>query len=418
MKDKLLEMAILRIQTLGPFQAWRQQEILTWPTQKCKALFQILLVEPGRLVSTDQILEYLWPDLPPRKAQNNFWVTVSQLRRVLQPDLLPRVRSAYIHKQGEGYRFNSESDYWLDGDEFATHFAAAQSATDLTARIPAWEAARILYQGDYLEDEPYAEWAQFPRTQWRRRYEQLLSNLAEAYGRNGRFQQAITYCREILMLDNANETAYRLLMRCHAALGDRATALKVYDEAVQALQDEIGVDPMPETAELARQIKLPEGDWRLETEIWAISSPQSPISPPFVGRGKEVDQITRLLTQTTAERGQMALIVGESGIGKSRLVQETTVLARRQEFHLLIAHCYQVEQTMPYQPLIDLARQMMARDDRWQQLAPVWLRELAVLVPEMGEVAAAATAVAPPSDEPDESRQGRLFQAIFHLFSN
>jgi len=417
MEDKLFETAILRIRILGPFQAWHQQEILTWPTQKSKSLFQILLVEPGRLVSTDQIQEYLWPDLPPRNAQNNLWVTVSHLRRVLQPDLQPRARSAFIHKQGEGYRFNSKSFYWLDGDAFATHLAAAQATTDLTARITAWDSARILYQGEYLEDEPYAEWAQFPRMQWRRRYEQLLVNLAQAHGRNGRFQQAIIHCREILTLDNTNENAYRLLMRCHAALGERATALKVYDEVVQVLQNEIGVDPMPETAELARQIKLPGEDWRPEIEILAISSPKSPISSPFVGRGVEIGQFTQLLTQAAAGQGQMALITGEPGIGKSRLVQETAVLAHRQGFHLLSAHCYQVEQSMPYQPLIDLARQVMARDDCWQQLAPVWLRELAILVPEVGEVAAAATTVATPSDEPDENQQGRLFQAIFHLFA-
>ncbi len=93
MEEKQLETAGLRIQTLGPFQVWQQQEILTWPTQKSKALFQILLIEPGRLVPTDQILEYLWPDLSPRKAQNNLWVTVSQLRRLLQPDLPPRAHS-------------------------------------------------------------------------------------------------------------------------------------------------------------------------------------------------------------------------------------------------------------------------------------------------------------------------------------
>ncbi|MBC8504943.1 MAG: AAA family ATPase [Anaerolineales bacterium] len=417
MENKFIETAILRIQTLGPFQTWRHQEILSWPTQKNKSLFQILLVEPGRHVPTDQILEYLWPDLPPRKAQNNLWVTVSQLRRVLQPDLQPRARSAYIHKQGEGYIFNSESDYWLDGDAFAIHLASAQSATDFITRITAWDAARILYKGDYLEDELYAEWAQIPRTQWRRRYDQLLINLAQAYGRNGRFQQAITHCREILTLDTTNETAYQLLMRCHAALGERATALKVYDEAVQALQDEIGVNPMPETAELARQIKLPEGDWRLETEIWAISSSQSPISSLFVGRGAEIDQFTRRLTQAAAGQGQIVLITGEAGIGKSRLVQETAVLAHRQGFHLLNAHCYQVEQTMPHQPLVDLIRQVMACDDLWHQLAPVWLHELAVLVPEVGEVVASATTVATLPDEPDENQQGRLFQAIFHLFA-
>jgi DNA-binding SARP family transcriptional activator len=399
MEDKLSETAVLRIKMLGSFQAWRQQEILTWPTQKSKALFQILLIDPGRVVLTDQLLEYLWPALPPRNALNCLWVTVSQLRRVLQPDLPPRVRSTYIHKQVEGYLYNSDSNFWLDCSAFATHLAAgAQSITDLTACIAAWDAARILYRGDFLEDEPYAEWAQIPRIQWQRRYKQLLINLAEAHGRNGRFQQAITHCREILTLDNANETAYRLLMRCHAALGDRSTALKVYEEAVRALQDEIGIDPMPETAELARQIQQLEGDWKLEIAQSSIST------------------FGRLLTQITTGQGQMALIAGEPGIGKSRLVQETSVLARRQGFHILSVHCYLVEQSMPYQPLIDLARQVMAHDNCWRRLAPIWLRELAVLVPEMGDVAASATAVSPPLDEPGEKPQGRLFQAIFHLF--
>jgi predicted ATPase/DNA-binding winged helix-turn-helix (wHTH) protein len=417
MEDKLFETANLRIKMLGPFQAWCQGVILTWPTQKCKALFQILLIEPGRLIPTDQLLEYLWPDLPPRKAQNNLWVTISQLRRVLQPDSPPRLRSTYIHKQGDGYRFNTQSEYWLDGDEFATHLAAAQSATNLTERINIWEAARVLYQGDYLEDEPYAEWAQLPRTQWRRRYEQLLLNLAQANGQNKRFQEAISFCHELLTLDNTNETSYRMLMRCHAALGDSANALKVYDEAVQALQDEIGVDPMPETAELARQIKSPPGERRLETEIWGVSSLQSPASTPFVGREVESEQLTQVLKKAATGQGQIALVTGEPGIGKSRLVHETTTLARSGGFHLLSANCYQVEQTMPYQPLIDLARQVMARDDRWQQLAHIWLHELAVLVPEMSEASAAATG-APPSEEPDESQQGRLFQAIFHLIAN
>ena len=118
MKGNSLDTAVLQIQALGYFQVRHQQELLEWPTQKSKALFQILLIEPGKLVPTDQLLEHLWPDLPPIKAKNNLWVTVSQLRRVLEPGLPARVRSAYIHKQGEGYCFNTESDYWLDCESF------------------------------------------------------------------------------------------------------------------------------------------------------------------------------------------------------------------------------------------------------------------------------------------------------------
>jgi predicted ATPase/DNA-binding SARP family transcriptional activator len=411
MEDNLQETAILRIQVLGQFQVWHQRELLIWPTHKSKTLFQILLIEPGRLIPTDQLMEYLWPDLTINKAKNNLWVTISQLRHVLEPDLPARAHSAFIIKQGEGYRFNSESDYWLDCETLATDLTASQSAANLNESIEAWEAARILYQGNYMEDEPYAEWVQFPRTQWRRRYEQLLFNLAQAHGRSGEYQQAINYCHEILALNNTKESTYRLLMQYHAALGERPTALQVYNEAVQVLRDELGVEPMPETDELARQIQKLEGEWKLE-----IVEP--PVSTPFVGRGKEVTQITQLLTQTSTNHGQVMLITGEPGIGKSRLIREMTILANRQGFQSLSAQCYQVEQTMPYQPLIDLVRQIIGCGDHWRQLAPVWLRELAVLVPEIGEVAASATGVVLPSDDLDENKQVRLFQAIFNLFAN
>jgi predicted ATPase/DNA-binding SARP family transcriptional activator len=411
MEDNLLETAILRIQVLGQFQVWHQRELLIWPTHKSKALFQILLIEPGRLIPTDQLMEYLWPDLSIRKAKNNLWVTISQLRHVLEPDLPARAHSAFIIKQGEGYRFNSESDYWLDCETLATYLTASQSAANLNESIEAWETARILYQGNYMEDAPYAEWVQYPRIQWRRRYEQLLTNLAEAYGQNGSFRHAITHCLEILTLDNTNETVYRLLMRCHASLDERGAALKVYNEAVQILQDEIGVDPMPETIELARQIEQLEGDWRIEIG-------QTQVSSPFVGRRKEIDLFNQLLTQTDTSQGRVLIFTGEPGIGKTRLIQETTRLASRKGFLSLTAQCYQMEKALPYQPLIDLVRQMMEYDHSWQQLAAVWLRELALLVPEMEETAGVALTIQPPSDELDESHQGRLFQAIFHFFAN
>lgn len=411
MKGNSLDTAVLQIQVLGHFNVRHQQKLLEWPTQKSKALFQILLIEPGRLIPTDQLLEYLWPDLPPIKAKNNLWVTVSQLRRVLEPSLPARARSAYIGKKGEGYYFNTESDYWLDCESFAKNLIVSQSGTNLNDSISAWEAAHSLYRGDYMEDEPYAEWVQSTRMQWQRRYQQLLTNLTDAYGKNGSFDRAITHCRTILALDKTNENAYRLLMRCHASLGERGAALNVYNEAVQTLQDEIGVDPMPETMELARQIEQLEGDWKFEIG-------QTQASSPFVGRRKEIDLFTQVLTQTAIGQGRVLIFTGEPGIGKTRLIQETTRLGSQNGFQSLAAQCYQMEQALPYQPLIDLARQMMENDHDWQQLAPFWLRELALLVPEMEEVAAAAMTTEPQADELDESQQGRLFQAIFHLFKN
>jgi DNA-binding SARP family transcriptional activator len=410
--------ATLRIQLLGSFQVWQQEEILTWPTKKSRSLFQILLIEPGKLVPTDLLFEYLWQELPPNKAQNNLWVTVSQLRRVLQPDLPAHTRSAYILKKDEGYCFNSESDYWLDSEEVATQITSGRSAPDLLKRITALESARSLFHGDYLEDEPYAEWTQFPRILWQRRYEQILVDLAESYGQNGHFQQASELCREILSLDSANESACRLLMRCLVSLREVPAALKVYDDIVHTLRNEFDIDPMSETTDLLHQIHQVERGGELEIKDWTFSSIESAVSTPCVGRGREISQFSKLLSQTSAGKGQTVVVSGEAGIGKSRLIQEMTILAHQQGYQTFNAQCFEVEQTLPYQPLINLVRQIITNDNRWQTLAPVWLRELAVLVPEMEEVASSATTLVPSLDELDESQQGRLFQAICHLFAN
>jgi tetratricopeptide (TPR) repeat protein len=174
---------------------------------------------------------------------------------------------------------------------------------------------------------------------------------------------------------------------------------------------------MPETIELASQIQQLDGDWTVVNKDWAAPPVQPQSSPPFVGRGNEINRLTQLLALSAAGQGQLALISGEPGIGKSRLVEETAIVARQQGCQLLIAHCYQVEQSMPYQPLIDLLSQVMARDASWQRLDPIWLRELVVLVPEMGAAAAASTAAANLADEPDENRQVRLVQAFSHFFA-
>jgi len=412
----MLDPAALRIQLLGPFQAWRQQAVLVWPTKKCKALFQILLIEPGKLVPADLLMEYLWPDLSPDRAKNNLWVTVSQLRRVLQPGSPKNTRFDFIQKKGEGYYFNSESDYWLDIEEVATFLTSAQSVPGIHHQIKVLESARALFLGDYQEDEPYAEWTQFPRMQWQRRHKQILIDLAEAYGQNGHFRQASELCYEILSLDRTHESACRLLMSCLVSLGEIPAALRVYEDVVQTLRSDFDIEPMPETTDLLHKIHQLERGEDLEIQDWTLSSSETGISTPCVGRGNEISQFSKLLSQASAGQGQTVIVSGEPGIGKSRLIQEMTFLAHQQGFQAFNAQCFEVEQTLPYQSLINLVRQMITNDNQWQMLAPVWLRELAVLVPEIEEVAFSATTPAPLLDDLDENHQGRLFQAIYHLF--
>lgn len=84
--------------------------------------------------------------------------------------------------------------------------------------------------------------------------------------------------------------------------------------------------------------------------------PPSILCPVLIGRDAQVAALTRLLDLARNGQGQIALISGEAGIGKSRLVAEATKLAAAQGFTLLQGNCFEPDRMLPYAPLIDLLR--------------------------------------------------------------
>jgi DNA-binding SARP family transcriptional activator len=413
-------MATLRIQTLGMFRVWRHDELLpdtVWPTNKCKALLKILLLARGRYLPADRLMEYLWPDLSPGSAQNSLWVAISQLRRVLQPNLPRRGSSNYIITSREGYAFNTESDYWWDIEAFLQQARAARVTEKLDARVEALAAARTLYCGPFLEEDAYEDWATATREQLSEEFLALSLDLADGYARQGRYQLAINLCLEMLAQDATREAAYRGLMRYHYHAGEQAAALKAYEECKRMLLDELGVPPMPETTELFEQIlrgEVPGAEQYLTPLAVPVTPAFSLSRTPLVGRNAEYGQLVSAITQTAAGRGHVVLLEGEPGIGKSRLVEEAGRFAQDQGLRLLFTKCYQLEQVMPYQPVIDLLHQALEQVPA-QTLAGVpvaFLSDVATLVPEMTEV---FPNLPPSLPGLDETRQARLFGALTQL---
>ena len=79
----------------------------------------------------------------------------------------------------------------------------------------------------------------------------------------------------------------------------------------------------------------------------------SVICPVFIGRENDLHLLDRLILQSKGGNGQIALISGEAGIGKSRLVREAKVRASPGTL-ILEGHCFQTESALPYAPLLDL----------------------------------------------------------------
>lgn len=134
------------------------------------------------------------------------------------------------------------------------------------------------------------------------------------------------------------------------------------------------------------------------------------ISPLLIGRASDLNLLQELLEQSR-QQGQIILVSGEAGIGKTRLAAELISHAQQNEILYLQGNCYEQDQPLPYAPLIDLLRNYIAARslDTPIQVSP----ELLSLLPEF------STRADPPLQflEPDQHKK-RLFHAILEFVSS
>jgi predicted ATPase len=147
----------------------------------------------------------------------------------------------------------------------------------------------------------------------------------------------------------------------------------------------------------------------------------SPIDSPFIcpvliGREPQLALLDRQIARAADGQGQVALIAGEAGVGKSRLVAEAKTRAIAQGFTVLQGRCFEPDRALPYAPLCDLLRSYMAAlasDAMAQALGPM-APQLASLLPELLPT---IPDLAPlPALDPEQERR-RITQALVQFFS-
>src|SRR5689334_10851896 len=84
------------------------------------------------------------------------------------------------------------------------------------------------------------------------------------------------------------------------------------------------------------------------------------VCPVLIGRERQLDLLSRLVDQARTGQGQTALIAGEAGIGKSRLIAELKPAATRQGLTILQGRCFEPDRVLPYAPLLDLLPSWLA----------------------------------------------------------
>ena len=166
-----------------------------------------------------------------------------------------------------------------------------------------------------LTDAPeFGAWLEARRAERSAAERVHLRTQIEALTAAGDHRQALTLAEQLIQRDPSGETGYRLLMQAHYLAGDRAAARATYERCARMLERDIGVQPSAATLALRATIEQASTDapHPVHTAV-----PASVLRPPrLVGRARELARLTHAW-----DAGQIALVCGEAGMGKSRLLQ-------------------------------------------------------------------------------------------------
>ncbi|MPY66403.1 AAA family ATPase [Deinococcus sp. SDU3-2] len=305
--------------------------------------------------SRSRLAGLLWPDTPEAAARNNL---VHLLRRVAKshhPDLVQAGEAVAL---GGGL----ESDVGAWGGTGASG--------------PESVPGGVLLDGLAFDDQPdLAEWL----LAWRERLDLArsgrLAHAATVAEEAGDLEGAIRLARDLIDLDPLSEDAHRRLMRLLYLAGDRPAALKAYHRCRDVLERNLGVEPLPETRELARLID--RGAVEAPSVPKMPTIPLSVLRPPvLVGREREWARM-----EQAWERGQCILLVGPAGTGKTRLMQD--FLASKGTALWLEARPGDAQS--PYAATARMVRRTLG-EPRDLEALPPWARQaLYPLVPELLE---------------------------------
>jgi DNA-binding SARP family transcriptional activator len=401
-----MQEAGLEYRVLGPLEVVGDDGPLALGGAKQRALLALLVLNANRVVSRERLVDALWGDDPPETAVTSIQVYVSRWRKVLPPDTLVT--------RAPGYLLAAKPEQ-IDLFRFESLVAEARGATPQRAAT-LLRGALALWRGPALGGLALESSA---RTESDRLEDLRLAALEERIEADLALGRQAELVGELQTLIGDNPHRERLRAQLMLALyrsGRQAEALDAYRAAREALVDELGLDPSAELRELEQRILSQDASLApprpLLGEHIALPAPLRASSPfPFVGRRKELDALRALLARVEqGEGGQVALIGGEAGSGKTRLARE---LAHEAAEHgtLVLYGAANADVNVPYQQFVE-ALEFLAQVSEpaaFEELIGGDRDDLARLLPGVG------SSPVPLAGDAETARR-RLHAAVSALF--
>jgi len=336
---------VIRCQALGPLRVELgtepdpQLRRLGW--NKNKGLLLYLARSPHRARSRDHLVGIFWADKPEPAARHSLNVSISTLRKALGDNKLLSTSADQVRLQAGAIR--------LDVDEL-----------DRLAREGDWAGAVRLAGGPFCEGfaipdaSGFEDWLTGERRHWAERQVEVLLRRGEELERRGFETNAKQMAERALDIEPRSESAIRLLMRSMALSGERAAALSRFEHFRDNLAASLGAEPEAETLALCDRLRRAQKLWpRMPaTPVAAVETRRLPL----VGRARELEVLLGKVTEArVTSRTIVALVEGDPGLGRTRLIEEVTERAAMQAVSVVAARAVAADRHDSYSGIVALA---------------------------------------------------------------
>ncbi len=335
-----------------------------------RALLAVLLLAEGRSVSTDHLLETLWDGDPPDGAQASLHSTVSRMRRVLEPAGSSRTGWTVLRSEAGSYRLTVDPSA-VDIHRFR---ALADEGRQLLDAGDAEGARRLLAEAEQLwrgpalvefADRDFASAAAAGLT------ERRLAVAEDRFDAELRLGRQAAVLGELGRAAEENPLRERLQSLLALALyraGRQADALAAIDRTRSLLREELGLDPGAALRELETAILQQDPTLDLPRPAVVIPTQPSPSPPPdapphaapvgqpLVGRDVENGRLRALLHEVTSGATRFALLEGDPGIGKTRMLEELAAQAAARGATVVWGRCSEADRAPAYWPWLEVLR--------------------------------------------------------------
>ena len=297
-------MALVEIRVLGTFRVRRTDGTYVapaeWRTMMTRSLLALVALRAPHPVPVDVALEAIWPGVDPSRSRARLRTAASQIRKAIGTNCLQREGDTLVLR-----------DTWVDAGAFETSVARVRRRLmmeDTESGLELAQSALATFAGDISEDWPGADWIGEHRRHLHQLHLSLLVESAEAAISLGAWRLAQTLSSRAATVDPCSERACRALMESSSHLGETGRALRAYETCRNALADTLGADPSERTDAL---------------HLGLLRKVASRPAVPFVGRQALLQHLQqRIGSAFRARHAILVHLVGEPGVGKSRLLDE------------------------------------------------------------------------------------------------